>query len=273
MIAQQAVQALFVAWQQPDSRRYYPVARLASGVGAAHDLYEFAYVRGADEAAAVGFHPFLAFPDLHGVCRSAELFPFFTNRLMSRKRPDFLAHVERLGLDASADDMAILARSGGTRATDSIELFPLPIFDPEIGWYQTCFWMHGFRHLTPQQLARLFKLQPGEPLLPVHEPANPHDANAIGLLTEDQIHVGYVPRSLASDAVHLLKQCSTFRIFVQRVNPDPAPMQQRLLCDLQSCWPEGFVPCDQPVYQPISPQAVRLAPCDPRPSGGTIVGD
>ena len=51
MIVTQPSQALFVAWQQPDSRRYFPVGRLAACPREAGIVYEFAYIRGAAEAA------------------------------------------------------------------------------------------------------------------------------------------------------------------------------------------------------------------------------
>jgi len=261
VIAQQTVRAIFIAWQHPLTRAYYPVARLVSGVGTRQDLFEFAYIHGAQQAALNGFQPFLAFPDVNTAYRSLELFPFFTNRLMSRNRPDFGAHIQRLGLDADADPMLILARSGGTRATDSIEMFPLPIFDEVIGCYQTYFWMHGFRHLSLQQQARVLALAFNEELTAKPEPSNPKDSNAVQLFSGDNVMVGYIPRYLASDAVHLLKNCSFFKVFVERVNQDPAPFQQRLLCRLESCWPKEFVPCNHDVYKPISQDAVALDPC------------
>lgn len=266
MIAQQTVQVLFVAWQQPESRRYYPVARLVAGVGDGHDLFEFSYIKGAEEAAKEGFQPFLAFPLLNSVYRSNELFPFFTNRLMSPNRPDFATHVRRLGLEADADPMAILARSGGTRATDSIELFQLPVWDESIGCYQNFFWMHGFRHLTPEQQGRIAALVPDDELVARHEATNAADPTALQLFSPDGAFVGYIPRYLASDAVHLLRQCEYFKVFVERVNQEPAPTQQRLLCRLESCWPTGFVPCAQEVYQPVSSDAVKLDPCGANPT-------
>jgi hypothetical protein len=266
MIVQQTVQVLFVAWQEPQSRRYYPVARLVAGVGDAHDLFEFSYIRGAEDAAKEGFQPFLAFPLMESVYRSRELFPFFTNRLMSPNRPDFATHIRRLGLDADADPMLILARSGGTRATDSLELFQLPVWDESVGCYQNFFWMHGFRHLAPDQQGRIAALASGDELMARQEPTNSFDPRALQLFSPDGVFVGYIPRYLASDAVHLLQSCEYFKVFVERVNHDPAPTQQRLLCRLVSCWPEGFVPCAQEVYQPISNNAVKLDPCGTNPT-------
>ncbi|HEY1683169.1 MAG TPA: hypothetical protein VGG19_00270 [Tepidisphaeraceae bacterium] len=262
MIAQGNISALFVAWQSPESRSYYPIGRLISGVGPEGDLFEFAYIRGAIEAQADGFAPLLAFPHFDVAYRSRELFPFFSNRLMSSRRGDFPQYVEHLGLPANADPMTILSR-GGTRITDTFELFPLPQWDENVGCFQTVFWMHGFRHLPPQNQARVMQLRPDEELEARPEPSNGFDPNAMQLFSQNNILVGWVPRYLASDAVHLLQSCGEFHVYVERVNQEPAPLQQRLLCRLESCWPDGFQPCAQDAYQPISDNAVKLDPCLP----------
>jgi HIRAN domain len=258
--AHQQHQALYVAWQEPKSRRYYPVARLYSGVGNAHDLYEFAYINGATEAANVGFQPFLAFPKLHQVYRSKDMFPFFSNRLMSHNRPDFPNYLQSLSLDLNADPMAILARSGGTRATDSIEMFHVPPTTENGDSFQTFFWMHGYRYLDPQQQARILTLRHGEELFPAATPLENVDANAIRLLTADHFMVGYLPRYLAGEIIHFLNNGVDIHLFVERVNPPPSPSQQRLLCRLDARRSGDFLPFSGETYQPISPDATELLP-------------
>jgi hypothetical protein len=256
--AQQQLQALYVAWQQPETRRYYPVARLVAGVGDLPGLYEFVYVRGAEEAQKAGFEPFPAFPTLSEVYRSRDLFPFFANRLMSSSRPDYPSYVQSLGLDSNADPMLILARSGGGRATDSIELFAFPARTEENGAFRTFFWMHGFRYLDAGQQSRVRSLQPGEELFASPQRDNPVDSNAIQLVTADHTKVGYAPRYLASGVMDFLSAGVNCRIFVERVNLS-APTQQRLLCRLEaSCWPPEFQPFASDTYQPIPPDATDL---------------
>ena len=246
-------QAVFVAWQQPESRRYFPVGRLESGTGPESARYEFAYIQGALDAAKEGFQPFLAFPELDRVYRSEELFPFFANRVMSRSRSDFADCVKRLGLDPeTADEMSILARSGGVRATDSVELFPMPTFDSAAGCYRTHFLMHGFRHLEPDEQKRVLRLKQNERLELVPEPTNPNDPKAIRLKTCDASFVGYVPRYVLEDVWALADACSYIDVYVEHVNPPPSPIQQRLLCRMASCWPDGFSPFSSSTYQPIS---------------------
>jgi len=256
--AQQQLQALYVAWQQPETRRFYPVARLVAGVGDLPGLYEFVYVRGAEQAQKANFEPFPAFPTLSEVYRSGDLFPFFANRLMSSSRPDYPSYLQSLGLDSNADPMLILARSGGGRATDSIELFSFPARTEENGAFRTFFWMHGFRYLDQGQHYRILSLQPGEELFATPEPDNPVDPHAIQLLTADHAKVGYAPRYLANEVMGSLNAGVNGRIFVERVNPYPAPTQQRLLCRLDACWPSNFQPFTSDAYQPIPTDATDL---------------
>lgn len=252
--------AIFVAWQDPVSRAYTPVARLTCEAGPVGDRYEFVYIRGAQQAAKSGFRPFLAFADLHGVYRSDEPFPFFSNRVMRPIRPDFDAYIAQIGLTReNAHPMAILARSGGVRATDSLEMFPLPVYDREQDCYVTCFLMHGYRYLTSAERARVLRLVAGEALEIRHEADNPVDPNALCLFAKpDDIRVGYVPRYLVEEVWELSEACAYMEVFVHRVNPPPAPALQRLQCRLRSCWPEGHVPFASDTYKPIPADATRL---------------
>ncbi len=258
-VLQHTNQVLFVAWQDPESRRYYPVARLMSAVGRDDQAYEFAYIHGAQEAAQAGFKPFLAFPQLDRVCRSDDLFAFFANRVMSHERTDFAATVSRLGLDPqNADDMTILARSGGVRATDSIELFPLATFDRAESCYRTLFLAHGLRYVPNHSRDRIERLARDERLFVLLDFQNTVDPRALALRTDDQFLVGYIPRYLVPDTWQLLEQCDLVEVFVDRVNPPPAPVQQRLLCEMVACCPDGFVPFSEQTYKPISADALVL---------------
>jgi hypothetical protein len=82
-----------VVWQDPETRSFHQVGRLE--FTEAHE-FRFAYL---PEARLVPrFRPFAAFPDLDHEYRSDDLFPFFANRVMSARRPDFDAHLTALGL-------------------------------------------------------------------------------------------------------------------------------------------------------------------------------
>jgi HIRAN domain len=253
------IQALFVAWQEPKSKQYFPVGRLLRLPNGHGPTYEFCYLNGVAKAQLAGFTAFLAFPELSEVYRSHELFPLFSNRLMPRSRPDFGKYVARLDLDPNnADDFAILGRSGGRRVTDSLELFPLPNLEHE-GCYITYFLAHGIRYLPDTSINRLEMLQEGDRLRLQWDMDNEADPRALSLRTEDRIQVGYVPRYLLDDAWEILMTCP-YRptITVAQVNHPPGPIQQRLLCRMESCWPEGFKPYCSDDYLPMVNTATKL---------------
>jgi len=250
--------ALFVAWQDQGTKKYFPVARLVRTKATTRYEFEFGYLNGAKEAIARGFAPFVAFPNFDSIYRSDELFPLFTNRLMPRSRPDFAAYVQRLDLDPfSADDMTILARSGGRRVTDSIELFPLPDLTRD-GCYTTYFLAHGIRHLNKSSADKAINLALEEQLYLQYDFQNEADPYALSMRTADRVIVGYLPRYLLPDVHRLIQECPNQpEIRVAQINVPPAPIQQRLLCRMESCWPEKFTPFDTGDYQPYSSEACR----------------
>jgi hypothetical protein len=104
---------LFVGWQDPDRRRWYPVARVTLEAA----QYTFEYLEGARQASEdAGFSGVAQFPDRYLRYSSKELFAFLRNRVLSPSRPDFEDHVRRLALELPADGPVpfdLLSRSGG----------------------------------------------------------------------------------------------------------------------------------------------------------------
>lgn len=239
---------LFLVWQDPKVRCWYPVGRLTFD----GTLYQFVYIQGARRAQQeAGFQPLLTFPSFTQVYESMEIFPLFANRVMPSTRPEYKQLVEWLSLPQNeADPMAFLARTGGARATDSFELLACPEPDEE-GNYRFHFPVHGLRYLPPIALERIERLQPGENLLMAADFQNPYEKNAIILRTLDNHLVGYCPGYVLEDALNLLSQCEFCEATVERVNPPATPIQFRLLCRLTACWPEGFSPFSTPIYNPI----------------------
>lgn len=253
------VHALFVAWQNPTTRRFSPVARLAQIEGdGCEDCFEFVYIAGANQAN--GFQPFVSFPDFDQVYRAGELFPMFANRILPASRSDYPEYLSQLGLPASTTSpVTILSRSSGRRTTDTLELFPLPEFEHEFG-YRVWFWVHGIRHLQPRPDERIAALEQEERLCVRPDLHNPVVPEALGLWTEDEVQIGYMPSYLLDDAHTLHDTCMFCEVYVDRVNLPPAPIQQRLLCRLQSCWPDGFTPYATARYQPLSSNAAQILP-------------
>ena len=85
------------------------------------------------------------------------------------------------------------------------------------------------------------------------EPANPHDPRALRIQTVVRgVHIGFVPRYLCQDVHALLSAAGDqAQARVQRVNPPPTPAQFRVLCSLDSPWPEGFRPLASPDFEAL----------------------
>src|SRR5437660_1607508 len=95
-------------------------------------IFTFRYTQGAREAFNQGFQPLVCFPDLGAAYESKSLLPVFSNRVLSTARPDYAEYAEYLNLPQDeSDPLAILARSGGLKITDSLEVFPNPERDSD----------------------------------------------------------------------------------------------------------------------------------------------
>jgi hypothetical protein len=244
--------ALFVNWQDEGSRRIFPVGRL---VNLKSDGYEFAYIAAAREAQQFGFAPFQAFPDLEQVYRANELPAFFNNRLLQPKRPDYPQYLQELGLEsATATPVEILARSGGRRVTDPLEVFAE--FVPAGDRFEAHFFVRGIRYHAGAEEA-VAELHPGAQLHLRHEPTNEFNPNAHLLICHDGRSVGYVPDYLVDDLKDLGTSDDSLRVEVVRVNAQPSPSQQRLLCKL-SISATALRPHRSSRFEPIAPDAVRL---------------
>ena len=232
------MKVLYLAWQDPQSREWLTVGKLT----VEGKIYRFVYTKGATRSS--NFIPFGSLQPLHEVYKSPNLFPLFTNRLISSKRPEYADFLRWLDLrEDEADPLVILARTEGVRETDSLTVFPCPEPDPE-GKYVVHFFSHGVRHLLDEARVRIAKLYAGERLYLMPDPQNPFDSWAIALRTGDPASiVGYCPRYISRDFLEVLaNNPDAVQVQVKRVNTD-APIQLRLLCTLTAKWPEKFKPC------------------------------
>jgi hypothetical protein len=252
--------ALFVNWQDEGSRRIFPVGRLLS---LAAGGYEFAYIAAARDAQQLGFAPFQAFPELERVYHAPDLPAFFQNRLLQPGRPDYPQYLQELGLEsATATPLEILARSGGRRVTDPLEVFAELV--PSADRLEAHFFVRGIRHQVGAEEA-VSELRPGDELHLKPEPTNAINAKAHLLLCHDGRAVGYVPDYLTDDLSELAGLDPSLRIEAVRVNSSPAPSQQRLLCKL-SISSTAPRPHRGSRFDPISPNATRLDGA----AGGTL---
>lgn len=225
--ASRVTRCLRVVWQDPATRQFHEVATLripCDGDG----LYGFEYRRPLADA----FVPFPAFPDVDRAYESPTLFPFFQNRIMSPLRPDYDDYLAALGLTRDeATPFEMLSRTGGVRATDTVQVVPEPVANDD-GTTDQLFLASGVRHL-PDHDELLASLRPGHELLLRDEPDNEFDSRAILLDAEAKRAVGWVPSYLL-DEVHKFRDGrDPVRVFVERANGPDTPAHLRLLCRLR----------------------------------------
>jgi len=232
--------ALFVAWQDPESRSWSPVGRLTHE----GDLFKFVYTKGAENLGD-RFHPFGAMNDIYSSYVSEVLFPIFANRVLPKSRPEYATYLEWLGMsEAAYDVMAELSLTGGYRATDTLELFPCPEPTSQ-NKYIVYFFSRGLRHMHEENQVRANELIKGDRLYLMSDVQNEYDAYALVLRTGEPITlVGYAPRYYSPEFSNIVGEVGqeNIKVTVEQVNV-LAPLQYRILCKLESPWPANFSPC------------------------------
>jgi hypothetical protein len=166
--------------------------------------------------------PLVGFDDVSRTYRSRHLFPLFDERVASPRRPDYDQWLSWLGLPhVEVHPMEFLARSGGRRRGDRIELIPLAEPDASGAIEQLCL-VHGIRHSDRAEEV-LRGLRPGDTVEIVPEPANP--VNPLALQVRRGHAFGYVPDPL----VGLVSSLSQRSAVVEHVNGPEAGHHLRCL--------------------------------------------
>ncbi|MDJ0572893.1 MAG: HIRAN domain-containing protein [Pleurocapsa sp. MO_192.B19] len=240
---------VFLAWQDSQSRHWFPIGKLTFD----GENYHFVYIYGVKKAQAESnFKLLRSFPERDRIYKSSELFPLFSNRLMRSSRPDYQDYIQWLNIPQNEDDpIAILARSGGRKATDTFEIFPCPEKN-ENGVYHLHFFVHGLRYMPECSIEKVKQLELKERLYLTRDFQNTYDSNALLLRTKERHNLGYCPRYLAADIIEVLTQNpQLIEVRVERINFAPTPIQFRLLCNMTAQWNHNFVPFSSQDYQPI----------------------
>ncbi|BCI84598.1 hypothetical protein MTY66_62230 (plasmid) [Mycolicibacterium sp. TY66] len=256
--ADAVVRELVVTWQHPVERSISPVGLLSFD----GQTYTFRYIRNA--LTVPGFRPFLGFPDLEWCYTSTRLFPLFAQRAMAPRRPDFTRWVHRLGLPEDASPWEQIARSGGRRQGDTIQLFPVPRISD--GHLECDFLVHGMRHILERPIevggvlvtvtrdeleTTLAGLRPGDQLGLCDEPSNRSNPQAILTTTAGHLPLGWMPNLLV-DEVHRAAEHGPARVTVRAVNGPEAGWHLRLLATLSADVPDGFEVFTDPSWEPLS---------------------
>jgi hypothetical protein len=72
----------------------------------------------------------------------------------------------------------------------------------------------GTKYRSPEAIAVLTRLRPGDRLRLVREPNNPHDPNAVAVYS-GTMHIGYIPRGINRDvADRIMSTDSVFAIVI-----------------------------------------------------------
>lgn len=240
----------FVIWQDPGTTLWEPVAKLSESNG----LYTLAYTRGALNKR---FVPFPRMDSLNKTYLSNSLFPFFKNRLIPERRPEYYSMLSWLDMAPGVNDpIDVLSASGGAKKTDSFRIVKVPE-RTYAGEYRIKFFVSGIHYVSDQAKLEINALKSGDRLRCEIEPMNPADHNAVKIIRVGASrHLGYYPHYLNEDLIRLNKICGAplpelfTKVSVLKVNYG-APEQYRLLCEAITPWPQDFQPFQSEKYQVV----------------------
>ncbi|MCU7906173.1 MAG: HIRAN domain-containing protein [Candidatus Thiodiazotropha sp. (ex Epidulcina cf. delphinae)] len=237
------MKALYIAWQDPENRRWHTVGRLSRE----HGHYQFMYTKGSQESPRFDYLGRMR--DKEKVYHSDTLFPLFANRVLDASRPEYPDYLNWMGIDDGGSKMELLARSGGRRGTDKLCVYPEvePNDQGEIVLY---FFSHGLRYLNEVEQATIRSLRTGDYLQLTPDDTNQYDRYALLLETKEPVRVGYCPRYLSQDLFRVQQQVP-IRLTVEKMNPQ-APLQFRLLCKAVLIPPKGFALYTTGEHQPLA---------------------
>ncbi|MFO0681751.1 MAG: HIRAN domain-containing protein [Sandaracinus sp.] len=220
---------LQVLWIDCERRERHPIGSLRRRL----DRYLFSY---GDLAAARehGFELLPEFADPHVEYSSTKLFATFAERVPSVRRADRVGLLATLGLDESADDFEILARSGGTLATDRIELAEQRPTDDRLE-RPLIFQVRGTQYNHPSADR---PLRVGEELWIRRSPENPFDTNACELIRADGSKIGFIPKAHSAVVAAALAEGATFEIKLIRTvilprHPAPTGSEPTWIAELR----------------------------------------
>ena len=250
---------LFVTWQAPESRRFFPIARVLRLPGGG---YEWAYLRAVREACAHGFAGLPGLEDLEAIGVSAELPEPLSHRVPSRRsrRSASRPQVANDVLDPAPITLLVPVGSG---RHERLEVFAPPLPAPLSNAWGV-FMARGVGRVPGSQVA-VEALAPHEPLRLEPEPDNAYNPRAIRLSRRDGVALGYVPDYLANELAEALAPgelaSSRLRVEVadvERFHSPPAEPGYQLSCRYTCDAALGERLFDSESYQPLAPAAYPL---------------
>lgn len=224
--------SVYLAWQDPNTLDWYVVGLLSEY----KQGYSFNYTKGA--LGSPNFIPFSGMDELDQTYVSDTLFPLFHNRLLSARRPEYPRFIQWLGLaKENPSPIDVLARSGGARGTDKLQMFRRVALDSD-NRFEAVFFAHGLGYLSDSAKKRVSSLSQGEQLYLALDCQNDFDKNAIIIRAESPAEiVGYCPRYLVKTVTELLNNDPNNVSITVETLSDDAPSNYQLMCRLTGTVP------------------------------------
>lgn len=240
-------QELILSWQNTKSNQWFPIGRFSKK----DNGYLFSYVKGVIKAKSEGFLGLASMQNFDETYYYDDIFPLLKNRILNKSRPDRNEFLNWLNIESENSDFEELAKTGGIKSTDNLQLFPVPT--KENNKYTLEFFSQGIRHLPDNSQNRIKTLKENEKLFFCADLENTQDENAYILRTNDPVEImGYCPKHLVKDFAKLFELSKeSFGIKVKKVNKN-APEQFRLLCEITCNWHKDFLPFVENEFQLIN---------------------
>lgn len=202
------VDRLFVIWSEPTAGRRRVIGHLARSGGE----FRFWYEDDLSNAKACGFDLLPAFPEYRTSSNpyvARYLFALFAERIPELTRRDATDLMDEWGVDHPDDQFEVLAKSGGIRATDRLELAEYR--EPDDSLVRPLeFRIAGRRFVSEPAL-----LAVGDQISLRREPENEADPHAV-VLERNGRHAGYVPHQYARLLSGLLERAVILEAHVVR---------------------------------------------------------
>jgi HIRAN domain len=246
-----AVERLFVTWQEPESRRIFPIARL---LRLRSGGYEFAYIRAVAEARERGFAGLAGLEATDQVYVSADLPDLFANRRPAPRRRGSEPPPTPEPLDAAP--ITLFVPRSDHSGNERLEVFapPLPAED---GSYWGVFVVRGVGRL-PGSNEIIEALQPQQPMRLRAEPDNAYNPRAVLVLEQGDTSIGYLPDYLANELADLGQAPELLGAqiqSVQRLNYPPAAPLYQVTCRYTCPGELGKRLFRSEQYRPVSARA------------------
>ncbi len=180
---------LYVIWREPQTGRRHCIGelwRINVGYAFGYNLTECPWGNNGH------FDILPEFPDttrsIENPYTSKHLFPTFSQRIPSPKRPDFDKLMHLWGVESPDDALEILGVSGGMQATDQLELADYRTIDDDLS-RPLIFRLAGAQHYPHSEAVHT-----GEHLQLRRDYENQYDRYATKVEAAHGIQIGWVPR-------------------------------------------------------------------------------